>query len=457
VNSKVQQLRRQIQQLRLTLLSMVIGPLGLMAAVAFLTPTLINNWRFGEGLTSVRLVEHSSPALSADAPSAAAVRAPTGGPSDDGLPNPASTGETQTASTARSRATSTAAPTPAIEYLLPARPSGWAYLLFLLPGTSVLMISQTYLRFGVVAPKAVRARIRAIEDELRALESQTPEEQEVEAEGHESRARYEGVYDDPTLPRATRIGDRVVSRLEAEIEQQGNRANLNLSIGGFAALVAVGFLFSVLLMNDGTSSAYARASAERELSTLRIIERQIELAAANTVASRDLIKVSDEYARDRLETTRLQNQELSDQRADPLRMWAFWSTHLSRISVSLTASVFAFFFLSTYRRNLSEIRYFHNELTNFQARMLAISECATEGDFLAARYEILKLLASTERNFILKKNETTTDLAVKDLDRIEANSLLDTIKALITARVTQPELSASDAPPKRVKPIQVQG
>jgi hypothetical protein len=96
----------------------------------------------------------------------------------------------------------------------------------------------------------------------------------------------------------------------------------------------------------------------------------------------------------------------------------------ARSLLSLTTSVFAFFFLTTYRRNLSEIRYFHNELTNVQSRLLAFEYFGKAiftqvGDAEAAHIKMLGALMETERNFILKKGESTTDLYQKDLDRQE--------------------------------------
>lgn len=107
----------------------------------------------------------------------------------------------------------------------------------------------------------------------------------------------------------------------------------------------------------------------------------------------------------------------------------YWGALAITLAMACTASVFAFFFLSTYRRSMSEIRYFQNELTNIQALQMALDLCAGE-DGTAARLEILKTIAATERNFILRKGETTTDLAQKDLDRAETSALTRTLEAV---------------------------
>jgi len=45
--------------------------------------------------------------------------------------------------------------------------------------------------------------------------------------------------------------------------------------------------------------------------------------------------------------------------------------------------------------------------------------------------KMLSALVETERNFILKKGESTTDLYQKDLDRQEYGSALDLLKKVV--------------------------
>jgi len=166
------------------------------------------------------------------------------------------------------------------------------------------------------------------------------------------------------------IPSDVRSRLASEVRMQDYKANLNLIMGGVGALIA----FAVL--------GFSVFSPPRETG--------LEFAA---VAG-------------------------------------------ARIMLSLTASVFAFFFLTTYRRNLSEIRYFHNELTNVQLRVMALDKFSEitftdVGRSEAALLKMLSALVETERNFILKKGESTTDLYQKDLDRQEYGSALDLLKKVV--------------------------
>lgn len=84
-------------------------------------------------------------------------------------------------------------------------------------------------------------------------------------------------------------------------------------------------------------------------------------------------------------------------------------TFLMRLSLAVFIEVFAFFFLRMYRTNLSEVKYYQNEITNLECRMGALLVSIITG----SRAEMEKSLAAltrTERNFTLSKGETTVDL-----------------------------------------------
>jgi len=185
------------------------------------------------------------------------------------------------------------------------------------------------------------------------------------------------------------ISADISTRLEAEIENQDRKANLNLILGGTGAVVSTGILAVSVFMPP----------------------------------------------------------HLVDARA-------FWFVAGARSLLSLSASVFAFFFLSTYRRNLTEGRYFQNELTNFQSRLLAVRLHQEMSLVKADRGDepllaMLGLLAATERNFILRKGETTTDLLQKDFDRQDNLALMATLSTLAgqAAQTSAPAV----APPRTAR------
>lgn len=156
----------------------------------------------------------------------------------------------------------------------------------------------------------------------------------------------------------------MVTRLKNEIRDQGKRANLNLGLGIIAAIISAGVLLwlTVLASNNDTPAQH------------HFIMR-------------------------------------------------YWGGFASKVLLSSTFSLFAIFFLSTYRRNLSEIRYFHNELTNLDARLYAVKQCE-DAKSEATKMKILEGMGATERNFILKKGETTIDLLQKQMDHDDVLSML---------------------------------
>ena len=81
----------------------------------------------------------------------------------------------------------------------------------------------------------------------------------------------------------------------------------------------------------------------------------------------------------------------------------------TRLSLVIFIEVFAYFFLRLYRSSIFEIKYFQNEITNVRSKIIAIELCYRD-----KRFEVLDQicldLAKTERNFILRKGETTLSL-----------------------------------------------
>jgi hypothetical protein len=107
-------------------------------------------------------------------------------------------------------------------------------------------------------------------------------------------------------------------------------------------------------------------------------------------------------------------------------LWTLASHFAPRLALVLLIELFAFFFLSLYKSSLSEIKYFQNELTNIESRQLALSAAIElkESTLLA---DVVSKLASTERNHILSKDQTTIEL---EKARIDRDSQSNVIKAV---------------------------
>jgi len=97
------------------------------------------------------------------------------------------------------------------------------------------------------------------------------------------------------------------------------------------------------------------------------------------------------------------SQEPSDSGVMP------WIAHfyLPRFAIGLLLQFVGFFFLRLYVANELDLKHNKNEITNIELRMMGLQIAKAAGDAVS-RKEVIKSLMSTERNFIIKRNEKTT-------------------------------------------------
>jgi len=82
---------------------------------------------------------------------------------------------------------------------------------------------------------------------------------------------------------------------------------------------------------------------------------------------------------------------------------------LSRVSIVILIEVFAYFFLRLYKQAIVEIKIFQNELTNLESKLAAVKFSMISNCSESIKASILEL-SKTERNFILKKSQTSVEL-----------------------------------------------
>lgn len=106
---------------------------------------------------------------------------------------------------------------------------------------------------------------------------------------------------------------------------------------------------------------------------------------------------------------------------------------IPRFSFALLIEVFAYFFLQLYKQSLGEIKYFQNELTNVESRSLAaqIARHANDTDLMR---KIALNLASTERNFVLERGQSTVDLERERISQAANEKLLDALSATLRTK-----------------------
>ncbi|MES2806867.1 MAG: hypothetical protein V4652_15000 [Bacteroidota bacterium] len=106
------------------------------------------------------------------------------------------------------------------------------------------------------------------------------------------------------------------------------------------------------------------------------------------------------------------------------------SHYIPRISLVLFIEIFAFFFLKLYKSNLFEIKYFNNEKTNIEFKIFSLKTAILYEDKEMINACISNFI-NIERNFILKKDESTIDLEKHKYDNINNTDLKDLILGIL--------------------------
>lgn len=104
--------------------------------------------------------------------------------------------------------------------------------------------------------------------------------------------------------------------------------------------------------------------------------------------------------------------------------------YIPRLSLIVFIEVFAFFFLRLYKLNLNDVKYFQNELTTVELKLSSLVTSinfGTEQDISSITQE----LSRTERNFILKKDETTVDLEKSRIAKTDLKDILGSVTEII--------------------------
>ena len=116
---------------------------------------------------------------------------------------------------------------------------------------------------------------------------------------------------------------------------------------------------------------------------------------------------------------------------DPAKDWKpVLLAAVPRISLALVVELFSYFFLGLYRTSLAEIKYFENEITTSELRLLGLRVASESGDAEALRAVLIEC-ARTERNFRLAKDESTVELEREKLNNSFADKVLDRVGDLV--------------------------
>lgn len=113
---------------------------------------------------------------------------------------------------------------------------------------------------------------------------------------------------------------------------------------------------------------------------------------------------------------------------------------LTRFSLVAFIEIFAYFFLRLYRYSIFEIKYFQNEMTNAQFRAISLEAALVHGDATTIR-TICVDLSKTERNFLLKKGDSTLGLRTMELEQGRDRMVVEIVERTM-AQWSKPKSSA---------------
>ena len=101
--------------------------------------------------------------------------------------------------------------------------------------------------------------------------------------------------------------------------------------------------------------------------------------------------------------------------------------YLSRIFLAFFIELFSLFFIRLYRDNLFEIKYFHNELSNIDSKIIALKTALLKDNDEFIKEVIMELI-KVDRNNVLKKGETTIELEKMKCDKTEYKTFVESFK-----------------------------
>ncbi|WP_431686615.1 hypothetical protein [Hahella sp. NBU794] len=112
---------------------------------------------------------------------------------------------------------------------------------------------------------------------------------------------------------------------------------------------------------------------------------------------------------------------------------AFIAHFTPRLSLVILIEVFAYFFLKLYKSSLAEIKYFQNEMTNSEAKLAAI-KCSIMTSDSAATSNVIQTLATTERNAVLEKGQTTAEIERAKIEQQNISTISDKVSNFLSLK-----------------------
>lgn len=108
---------------------------------------------------------------------------------------------------------------------------------------------------------------------------------------------------------------------------------------------------------------------------------------------------------------------------------AFLIQFLPRISVVTIVELFSYFFLRLYKQAIDEIKYFQNEITNIELKLLAANMASQS--WPTDPTQIMSSLVATERNFLIPKDQRIVADPQEVSVQTASQRILDTMRDIV--------------------------
>ncbi|TOK86950.1 hypothetical protein CGI08_23320 [Vibrio parahaemolyticus] len=211
---------------------------------------------------------------------------------------------------------------------------------------------------------------------LASLKSRSEKLQKEAEEVLESGKTTERQESKDKASRTIELVSSFTNRLKQEIEVLSRRANIYIVLGSGITLFAGAILF--FIVNDIANIISVRKSE-----------------SANLVTNQD------------------------------------WFSLVSRFSIVVFVEIFAFYYLRLYRNMMDNIKFYQNEITNIEMKLMAaqtVQSLNVQND--QALNTLISSLSNTERNFVIDKGKTTVDIESRKLDNSITNSVFNNVHKL---------------------------
>ena len=224
---------------------------------------------------------------------------------------------------------------------------------------------------------------------------------------------------DNSLIRMSKLSDIVTKRLRTEIAELSKRSDIYIILGSALTIAAGLVLFFTLSTPVTEQKASTTPATEQKASTAPATEQKASIAAATeqkaSAAAATEQKASAAAATEQKASAAPATEQKEPSKAnikiasiDTLTKQDILSL-IARFSLVIFIEVFAFYYFRLYKNIMVDIKFYQNEITNIEMKLLALHAVEDKNDL-----DTLKILSSelikTERNFVIDKNKTTIDI-----------------------------------------------